>query len=384
MTSGVPSVVRWPSATLPTWLDRPEPPVTALPGVIRIHLDELTGRLGIYQHARGREPDPAHGYCTDDVARAAIVDVLHGRQLGFEAVETSLQVSLAFVAAAFVARTGRLRNFRDDAGRWLEPMGSPDSHARGVQALGVISGEPLPAALRERARHLLDLTLPAAVDLDGLRPAAHVVLGCLAALRGGQPPASAQLILEELAGRIMIAFRASDDEWPWPEPVATYENALLPQALIEAGDWLGDRAMVEQGLASLDWLLAAQLAPMGYFELVGNVGWWPRGDVPARFDQQPIDAAALVDALAAAWRVTGERAWLIELDRAYAWFSGWNSVGIPVAEPDRGGCGDGLSAVGVNANQGAESTLAWLAATEAVRLIRSPFSPRHRPPRAAG
>ena len=30
----------------------------------------------------GDLPDPGQGYCTDDVARAAIVDVLHGRELG--------------------------------------------------------------------------------------------------------------------------------------------------------------------------------------------------------------------------------------------------------------------------------------------------------------
>ena len=41
--------------------------------ISRQHLDELGGKLGIYQHAVGSRPDPAHGYCVDDVARALVV-----------------------------------------------------------------------------------------------------------------------------------------------------------------------------------------------------------------------------------------------------------------------------------------------------------------------
>ena len=128
--------------------------------------------------------------------------------------------------------------------------------------------------------------------------------------------------------------------------------------------------MVEQGLTTLDWLVSAQISPDGYRELVGNQGWWPRGARPARFDQQPIDAAACVEACDAAWRATLDPAWLTEMERSYAWFWGFNTTGMTMAEPDRGGCFDGLTAIGCNANQGAESTLAWLSATEHVRAAR--------------
>ena len=339
--------------------------------VVRTHLDELTGRYGIYQHARGRTPDPGHGYCTDDVARAAIVDLLHGREVGRAGLADSLARSVEFLVGAYVPATGRLRNFRDDHGNWLEDQGSADSHARGVQALGMIVGEGIPGTIGSSSAGLLADLLPAAGSLDGYRPWAHVIVGCCAALRGHEPPAAAAGLLEDLAGRLLASFDGADDEWPWPEPVATYENALLAQALIEAGEWLANRRMLEQGLGTLEFLLAGQMAPAGYIELVGNRGWWPKGDVPARFDQQPIDAAALVEACGVAWRVTGERAWLTELERSYAWFGGWNSIGIAVADPSIGGCGDGLSAIGVSANQGAESTLAWLAATEWVRISRA-------------
>lgn len=380
------SAVRWPMAIGAAALDRPEPPPPSLlPGVVRTHLDELTGRYGIYQHARGRTPDPGQGYCTDDVARAAIVDVLHGRQVDRAGLADSLARSVDFLVEAYVPGTGRLRNFRDDDGNWLEHQGSADAHARGVQALGMVVGEGTRGTIGSSAAGLLEELLPAARDLEGFRPWAHVILGCCAALRSDEPPAAAAGLVEDLAGRLLGSFDRANDEWPWPEPVATYENALLAQALIEGGEWLADRRMVEQGLATLDFLLAGQIAPAGYIELVGNQGWWPGGGLPARFDQQPIDAAALVEACGVAWRITGERAWLAELERAYAWFGGWNAIGIAVAEPSVGGCGDGLSVIGVSANQGAESTLAWLAATEWVRISREgSIRPGRRRSRAAG
>ncbi|MGH2464025.1 MAG: glycosyl transferase family 1, partial [Candidatus Limnocylindrales bacterium] len=350
--------------------ERPTPPLAPLPGVVRTHLDELTGALGIYQHARGRLPDPGQGYCTDDVARAALVDILHGQQLGRPAVVESLERSVQFLSGAVVPRTSRMRNFRDDDGNWLEREGSPDAHARAIQALGVICGDHVDDPSSRSAGLLLEEILPVSLELTGLRPWAHVVLGCVAASAGRRIPGSARIVLVELTGRLFEAFEATDPAWPWPEPRVTYENAILAQALLEGGDQLNDPAMVERGLATLDWLLNQQVSAAGHLELIGNKGWWQRDQEPVQFDQQPIDAASIVDACAAAWRVTGRAAWLTEMERAYAWFLGSNAVGIAVAEPDRGGCGDGLNAVGVSANQGAESTLAWLAAVERVRTER--------------
>ncbi len=348
------------------------PPGRPLPPPIRIHLGELTGRFGIYQHARGAIPDPGQGYCTDDVARAAVVDVLQARQIGVQGVMPSLAQSLAFIDAAYVGSTGKFRNFRDDDGNWLEREGSADAQARAIHALAVVRAEVrLDDTTRRAAGDLLRQTLPAALEHDALRPWARTILGCVAVQSSLERTQQAADVLQELAQRLARAFEVTDDAWPWPEAVATYENALLCQALIEAGECLGDLVMIERGLAVLRWLLDAQVAEAGFVVLVGNRGWWPRDGEPAHYDQQPIDAAVLVEACGAAWRSSREPAWLLEMERCYAWFEGWNSAGITIAEPARGSCGDGLTAVGVSANQGAESTLAWLAATEIVRATRA-------------
>ena len=68
----------------------------------------------------------------------------------------------------------------------------------------------------------------------------------------------------------------------------------------------------------------------------------------------------MADAALAAYDLRGEEHYLTTFRRAYDWFHGKNSLGQPLAEPDRGGCYDGLLPSGVNRNQGAESTLAYL------------------------
>jgi hypothetical protein len=349
--------------------------------VRREHLEALSDATGIMQHAVGPSPDPAHGYCTDDVARALRVDLLHQRELGRGSVAGSAGRHLAFLEAAFLPSPGRFRNFRSVDGTWLDDGGSADSQGRALHALGETILLAPDAAMAAPARDLLARSLPAAHALTDLRARSSALLGLVAAVRGGmggEAPGS----LRALARSLAATFRGSDDPaWPWPEPILTYENGLPAQALIAAGDHLGEAAMVESGVRVLDWLVAVQTATAGHLSPLGN-GWWPRGGERSRFDQQPIEAAALLLAAHAALDATGHARHRSTVEQAYGWFLGANDVGVPVAEPGHGACFDGLEPDGVNANQGAESTLAWLLAVEHVRAMRTASLPE-RPTRAA-
>ena len=338
--------------------------------VCRIHLDELSDGIGVWQHATGAQPNKAFGYCTDDVARALEVDLLHSLSLGWTAVEGSAWRSTAFLHDAFNSDLGRFRNFRSADGSWLETMGSEDCHARALVALGfVIADAPDPRLAADAAR-LFEAALPAARELTGLRPVAAALIGCDAALRGGAS-GEARRAFNSLAARLDAAFRDLPSEWPWPEPVVTYENALLPRALFTAGRRLEDEAMVATGGRVLDWLTLAQTAPSGGLSIVGNRRWWPRGESPDRFDQQPIDATSLLTAAEAAFIATAADRYRRTAEMAYGWFLGDNEKGVSVAIPETGGCHDGLTPGGVNLNQGAESTLMWLIALEHMRRLRA-------------
>ena len=131
-------------------------------------------------------------------------------------------------------------------------------------------------------------------------------------------------------------------------------------SMILSGQWMPDAEIFETGLKSLRWLLARQTSPEGGLSIVGNLGWLVRGGERAKFDQQPIEAMALVEACAEAYRSTGEEAWLKEAQRGLEWFLGRNDLSVPLYDFQTGGCSDGLNPNGANANQGAESTLAWL------------------------
>jgi hypothetical protein len=359
--------------------DRPLYPIS------RLHLEALGGPLGIWQHAGGPIPNESFGYCTDDVARALVVDLLHRRGLGWEAVRASAWRSLRFLSDAFDPTRAGFRNFRAGDGSWLEGVASEDSQGRAMQALGAILAQEPEDALDAQARALFEAVLPAARRMTSPRAVASTLLGCDAALDAGADPAT-QKAFEELASRLLAVCTAKipDGDWPWPEAVLTYENAILPQALLAAAARLDDVEMGRAGLRLLDWLIRVQTTPDGTFSPIGNSGWWPRRGPRSRFDQQPIEATSMILAAEAAFRQTGEPRYARAIEAAYGWFLGDNEGLMPLADPAAGSCRDGLTPSGANLNQGAESTLMWLTALEHVRGLRAAFGPASIGPVATG
>ena len=346
--------------------DRPLAPV------VRTHLERITGPLGIWQHADGADPDPAFGTCVDDVARALTVDLLQRHALGWEAVSGAAHRSMAYLTAAFDPETGGFHDFRDAAGVWQDTIGSQDCQGRAMLSLGIAAREAPEVRLRMDARDLLLAALPAARRLTSPRAMASVILGLDATLDGGSD-LEVERVFAHLVGRLRRVFSGLDldGDWPWPEATLTYENALLPHALIVAGRRTADPGLRRVGLGVLDWLIAIQTTRRGMFTPVGCDGWWPRGGTRSRFDQQPIEATALILAASAAWSVTDDAGYRRAAESAYGWFLGDNEIGTPVANVATGGCHDGLSEDHVNLNQGAESTLMWLTALETMRGLRT-------------
>ena len=345
----------------------------------RVHLDALSTAIGVWQHARGTEPDHRFGYCTDDVARAIVVDMLQSRELGWDAVEASAGRSLLFLKDAFDHSTGRFLNFRDADGRWLDTDPSEDCHARALVGLAAVMAERPGTDIADRARQLFVRALPATAAFDAIRAISAALIGCDIVAEAQLVP-EAQPVFDRLAQRLVDKFGDPDPEWPWPDPVLTYENALVAQGLITAGRRLGDQSLLARGCSVLDWLIDVQTGDGGVFSPIGNRRWWPRAGERSRFDQQPIEATSMVSAAAAAFRATGRRGYADAAEMAYCWFLGDNDLGLSMANPTTGGCFDGLSASGANQNQGGESTLMWLTALEVMRELRR--STRHGQGRA--
>jgi hypothetical protein len=347
------------------------PEVAPLFPVSREHLEQLSRDPGILQHAESAQTIPEHASCTDDVARALLVDLLHQRELGWPGVEASAARHVAFLHDAFEPGSGRFRNFRHADGTWLDVPGSDDANARALQALAemILNGPAGPT--RTAAYDLFQHALPTASQVAGLRPRSTVVLACDAASRGGVEGEVAA-VYQAAGNELRLAFesRAVTFDWPWPEPILRYESELVANALMVGGRHLGYPRMARTGLRVLDWLIDAQTTEDGTLRVIGTDGWWPQGGQKARFDQQPISATSLLLAADTAYGVTGAPRYLKAVEMAYAWFLGRNDSHAPVADPASGGCRDGIGPHGVIENQGAESTLMWLMAAEHMRARR--------------
>jgi glycosyltransferase involved in cell wall biosynthesis len=337
------------------------------------HLSRMTDATGIFQHATYTIPSYIDGYCTDDNARALLLTI-RLEELGQAGTEVRRirTTTASFLQAAFNRDRGRFRNFMGFDRRWLEEVGSEDSHGRALWALGACVGRSQDPDLPLWAASHFELALPAVVEMTSPRSWAFGLLGIHEYLRRFGGDRSAKNVRDILVSKLVELYkRTSSAEWLWFEEILAYDNARLPQALIASAADCGDAEVLEIGLAALEWLAEVQRAPQGHFRAIGCNGFYRQGQRPARFDQQPIEANATVSACLEAFRATRDPRWLEEARSAFEWFLGRNDLGAELYDPATGGCCDGLHEDRVSRNQGAESTLAFLLSLAEMNLLES-------------
>lgn len=344
-----------------------------LPPLKLDHLHHLTDDTGILQHAIFTIPNYQEGYATDDNARALIVSILLDELGNTEAIELATRY-LAFTWYAFNAETRRFRNFMDYQRHWLEASGSDDSHGRALWALGAILGRSNMPTLQNMAGRLFQQSLLAILETTSPRAWAFALIGIYEYLRRFTGDRRASQVQEELAGRLLSLYKDNRTEgWHWFENGLTYCNAALPHAMLLCGQSLSNPEMTAAGLESLTWLAELQHADTEgkHFVPIGSNGFYQKDGERARFDQQPVEAQAMVSACLEALRITGEKYWDIKARSAFEWFLGRNDLHLPLYDPTTGGCRDGLHPDRPNENQGAESTLAFLQSLLELRLAET-------------
>ncbi len=327
------------------------------------HLVQMTDDTGLLQHARFNVPRRIDGYSICDNSRGLIAAVKaadHAAGKKFDVTALAGRY-LGFIEHAFNEETGRFRNFMSYDRKWLETEGSEDAHGRTLWSLAVTVSR---SSVRGHAMLAADLfreALPATLEFKHPHAWAYSLIGVHDYLRRFSGDSEAKRARDELAVRLYEQWRSNaSDDWPWPINEVTYGNGRLVQALLLSGRWTFTDGMVELALRSLQWLFEIQTSVDGNFAPIGCDGWYPRGGKPARFDQQPIEASALISACIEAHSITGDQAWMDKAQWCFRWFLGENDLHQPLYDHRTGGCCDGLTPEGVNHNQGAESTLAWL------------------------
>jgi hypothetical protein len=344
-----------------------------LPQVNLNHLRHMTDDTGMLQHAKFTVPNRAHGYCVDDNARALIVAA---RAYNLNRNDTSLidlsSIYLGFLDSAFDPQIGRFRNFMSYERQWLEAIGSEDSHGRALWALGVIAGWGQNSGQVALATRLFHDALPALQGFSDSRAISFPILGIQAYLRRNEDDRQVLSLLESLGDRLQERFRIfATKDWHWHEAELNYDNARLPEALMACGRITGDHDMVSLGIDVLEWLRDIQVDPAdGWFAPVGNQGWFPKSGSKAQYDQQPLEAAAMIGASIEAYECTQREEWIHLASTCFNWYLGKNDQQIQLYDSTGGGCRDGLTRDGVNENQGAESTLSYLCSLLAIYNLR--------------
>ena len=349
-----------------------------LPEIKLDHFVRMTDSIGIFQHARHNVPNFSEGYCTDDNSRALILTVLLENLGTINSLRLDDLTSrfLGFVRYAWDDKAVRFGNFLSFQRNWVDERFSEDCHGRAVWALGTCIGRSQNQGFSQMAAEIFEQALTPVSSFSSPRAWAFALVGADEYQQRFPGDRAASSRLETLAANLMRLYDLnSSQEWKWFEQGLSYDNAMLPHALIVGGRALANEKMLRSGIEALQWLTAMQTSSRGHFQPVGTDRIFERGKTKPVFDQQPVEAYSTITACLEAYRTTKDQQWYDEAEKAFQWFLGANDLGVPLYETANGGCYDGLHVDRVNRNQGAESTLAFLLSlaemTNIINIIES-------------
>jgi glycosyltransferase involved in cell wall biosynthesis len=353
---------------------------TLPPRVMLDHFELMCDDTGLLQHAIHSIPDRRHGYCVDDNARALLVSSVLNSPGERPMAEALCVRFAAFVQHAWNADRKRFRNFMSYDRRWLEDVGSEDSHGRSLWALGECArGDSSPSRRRWASALFLE-ALPSAEAFASPRAWAFALLGLAAYINPRTVNPYLSAVRKRLADKLISSLASAETpEWVWFERSLAYENARMPQALLLSGIAACEPSWVGGGLRSLRWLMKLQTAPSGCYRPVGSKSFGEELQAPQPFDQQPLEATATISACRAAWRADSDPRWRAEALRAFSWFLGRNDLSISLVDVETGSCSDGLHPDRANENRGAESVVSWILALVEIRELYRVGNPALKP-----
>jgi hypothetical protein len=326
-----------------------------------IHLDRMTDSTGLIQHAIYSVPRRESGYTTDDNARALRLCVRMWNEHPNDRMLARVSCFLSFLEHARCPVRG-FHNFLSYQRGWLDATGTGDCQGQAILALAEVLDSRLPIGFRALAKELVDAILPVLAELRSLRAQAYVIQAWAQLWRAGiNQFEGLESIAKQAADRLVECYhRSHRADWPWFESRMTYANAVLPHALFDAAERWPDEAYIKIADSSFDFLNDVTTVDHIFWP-VGNRDWYSHGEGKSPYDQQPVEAATMAAAaIAGLNHHHGHDKYLTAYFRTRGWFHGQNSLQRSMVDRQEGACFDGIQANGINSNQGAESTLAYL------------------------
>lgn len=339
------------------------------PPVDLAYLRAISDCTGILQHGTHSVPNRHLGYTTDDNARALIIAVQH-----YEMTDERQDLDLAITYLSYLLHAQspdrKFRNIMTFQRTFLDEEITEDCYGRTMWACGYTASSELPLNVKIVAKRLFDESIGIATTLISPRAVAYSILGICDYLRTDGHDQNLLSTLKTLADYLIqrLHYSASDD-WYWYEQYLTYGNAILPLALLETARTTGSDQYMEAALRTARFLTEV-LVQDGRLNIIGNRGWYTRGEERAVFDQQAIDAGYTVYLYTKAYDILRDKEYLDLAHIANEWFFGNNISKTWVYNPETTGCYDGINPEGVNLNQGAESTICYLLAQIAMSRFK--------------
>ncbi len=345
-----------------------------LPPFSLAHVKRLTDSTGIIQHAKFGIPNLKEGYCLDDNARALLMVLMAYNQKKDPLALELLPIYLSYIHY-MQNPDGTFRNFLSFKREYLDQVGSEDSFGRAVWALGYLLGNSPNDAYYQAGRMIFFEAMPNFEKLQSIRGMANTIVGICYYLRTNKSDDSMTEILSKLTKRIINQYqKEKNPEWKWFESVLSYDNGIIPLALFHAAEFLKEDVIIETAIETMDFLSKITLSDE-YLSLIGNEEWYRLGRERSLYAQQPVDALSMVLMFYQAYMTIGNKKYLGKIFTSMMWFLGENDIRMNLYDFETEGCCDGIERYGVNRNQGAESTLAYLISH--LRILRG-FEQLHK------
>ncbi|MFA6084934.1 glycosyltransferase [Mucilaginibacter sp.] len=330
-----------------------------LPKFSLTHVLRLTDDTGIVQHAKYGIPNLKEGYCLDDNARALIMALMAYQRNKSEDAFRLLPIYLSYIHY-MQTEDGNFRNFLSFSRQYLDEVGSEDSFGRTIWSLGHLISCAASNSYREFALEIFHKSVKHFKALKYLRGVGNTIIGVSLYLQVFPTDEGMVQELVMLTQPLIDAYENNQSEdWQWFEDKMTYDNAILPLALLHSCEITGNERAKEIALNTMAFLDKLTLSN-GYLSPVGNDGWYHRGGKYPVYDQQAIETMAMVLMHYQAYQIFRKPQYIEKMFLSYKWFLGENTLRAPLYDHETKGCCDGLLPTGINRNQGAESTLAYL------------------------
>ena len=330
-----------------------------LPPFLLDHVKRMTDDTGIIQHAKFGIPNLKEGYCLDDNARALLMVLMSYKQMKLPLSLELLPIYLSYIHY-MQNDDGTFRNFLSFRRDFLDEQGSEDSFGRAIWSLGYLLGNAPNDAYFQSGRQIFFDAVPNFEKLASIRSIANTMIGTSYYLLSSPHDEAIRDVLRMMAFKLVRQYQQNRKEgWHWFEEMLAYDNAILPLSLLHAAGILNDEEIYNTAIESMEFLSDVTLKE-GSLSLIGNEKWYVRNGEPSMYAQQPLDAQAMVLMFHQAFHLTKDRSYLNKLYSSFMWFLGENDMRMSLYDFETKGCCDGLESYGVNRNQGAESTLAYL------------------------